>query len=58
MHKYYEMMEANFSCERENELTPLRLTLLKNGLVTPRRIDGSAEELLEVISLKSASCIV
>ena len=34
------------------------ITLLKNGLVTPRMIEGRAEELLEVSSLKSASWMV
>ena len=33
----------------------IRFTLLKKGLVTPRMIAGSAEELLEVSSLKSTS---
>ena len=36
----------------------IRLTLLKKGFVTPRMIAGRAELLLDVISLKSASCIV
>ena len=34
------------------------ITLLKKGLVTPRMIAGSAEELLEVSSLKSTSWMV
>ena len=33
-------------------------TLLKNGFVTPKMIDGRAEELLEVSSLKSTSWMV
>lgn len=36
----------------------IRFTLLKKGLVTPRMIAGSAEELLEVSSLKSTSWMV